>query len=201
MDKRWPNNNVIYFFHNSIPPQARATIQGAMRVWSFLTCITFTPWRGERNFLLFGATSNTGCFSTDVGFRSGVQGINLEMPKCNQLGIVLHQIGHALGLWHEETRPDRDDYVKIHMENIRRGAEVHLVKRTASEINEQGLEYDYGSIMHSSKDAFSKNGMDTIEVVDKDLYEKEGAPTLGQMTRLSYNDYTTVNKLYQCPHI
>ena len=38
--------------------------------------------------------------------------------NCDKFGIVVHELGHVVGFWHEHTRPDRDDWVTIYRENI-----------------------------------------------------------------------------------
>ena len=47
---------------------------------------------------------------------------------------------HALGFWHEHSRPDRDDYLRIHWENVMEGAERNLEK--AEMIDSLGSDYD-----------------------------------------------------------
>ena len=51
---------------------------------------------------------------------NGKQGISIGQD-CDNFGIIVHELGHALGFWHEHTRPDRDNYVKIDEQNIEKG--------------------------------------------------------------------------------
>ena len=61
--------------------------------------------------------SNFSCCSF-VGKRgNGPQAISIG-KNCDKFGIVVHELGHAVGFWHEHTRPDRDDWVTIIRENI-----------------------------------------------------------------------------------
>ncbi len=54
--------------------------------------------------------------------RSSAGGQTLSIGNdCGRKGIVEHEFLHALGLYHEQTRYDRDDYVTINYENIRKG--------------------------------------------------------------------------------
>ena len=51
---------------------------------------------------------------------NGRQGISIG-KNCDKFGIVVHEIGHTVGFWHEHTRPDRADFVNIFRENIKKG--------------------------------------------------------------------------------
>lgn len=58
-----------------------------------------------------------------VGRRGGgPQAISIG-KNCDKFGIVVHELGHVIGFWHEHTRPDRDDHVSIVRENIQPGRE------------------------------------------------------------------------------
>lgn len=48
----------------------------------------------------------------------GAQAISIG-KNCDKFGIVVHELGHVIGFWHEHTRPDRDNYIQILSENIK----------------------------------------------------------------------------------
>lgn len=100
---------------------------------------------------------------------------------CWYKGTVIHEVLHSLGFWHEQSRPDRDNYVRILSQNIppRKlldflqfddfekyffSSEVlyNFNKFSTSQINSRGSAYDVGSVMHYNGYAFSSNGRPTI---------------------------------------
>lgn len=54
---------------------------------------------------------------TPVGYHGRRSDVTLG-TGCLRKGTVMHEVLHALGFWHEQSRADRDNYVKIHFENI-----------------------------------------------------------------------------------
>lgn len=136
-------------------------IEDAMTVFHTKTCIRFIPRTNEKDYIYIQRT-NTGCWSS-VGRVGGKQEVNLQTPGCTtKVGTAVHELNHAVGFVHEQNRPDRDDYVTIQTQNIQRGTESNFAKALSSTIDNQGVRYDYGSVMHYSANAFSTNGKPTI---------------------------------------
>ena len=196
---RWPNGNIVYELDSGLHKDAVSIIHKAMKSWSSVTCLTFTPRNGEENYVKIQSTDSY-CYSDAVGYLgSGKQTINLEYPGCiSKIGIPEHELGHIIGLWHEQSRPDRDLYVKIKEMNIEPIMMHNFQKRFFWEVDTTGLMYDYGSVMHYDRKAFSINGEDTIKVVNELVYAEEGRPELGQRHGLSKKDIEVINRLYGC---
>ena len=104
---------------------------------------------------------------------------------------AVHEIGHVLGFWHEQSRPDRDRYVNIHRENILPGFESNFNRETA--VDSLGVTYDFNSIMHYSASAFARSGTNTISTIEDDI-------PFGRVPELSQLDIRQTNLLYatQC---
>lgn len=202
--RKWPRNTLVYEFHRKMQSKiVKQVIYEAIEEWENRTCIRFrhrsTQYRNY-GFVVFQAKKK-GCYISNVGYKGNRKPvfINLQMWDCVHKQIVLHMIGHALGYWHEQTRPDRDNYVEILYENIQKGKERYFRKRSRKDADTHGLMYDYGSIMHSRKDFFSKNGKDTIAIAEETEYSLQGSPILGEATTLSTGDAEGINLLYMCP--
>ena len=105
------------------------------------------------------------CWSFVGNRMRGRQEISLG-SGCLDVGTILHEIGHVIGLWHEQSRPDRDDYVRVVERNIADGYLNQFGKRPLNETTSRRFPYDYRSVMHYAKTDFSKNGKPTIQVGD-----------------------------------
>lgn len=109
------------------------------------------------------------------------------------IGRVLHEMMHALGFYHEHTRPDRDNYIKIVESNVRKGKLNNFQKKTFDTTSTE-FDYDYNSIMHYGQYFFSKNKKrmkTTIEPLTT------GA-RIGQRAMLSKVDCMKVNHAFGC---
>ena len=66
--------------------------------------------------------------SSVVGRSGGRQVIHLALG-CKRIGTVMHEMMHALGIIHEQSRPDRDEFLHVKYQNIKKGNLLNLLKR------------------------------------------------------------------------
>ncbi|XP_015242766.1 PREDICTED: bone morphogenetic protein 1-like isoform X2 [Cyprinodon variegatus] len=193
-ERLWPDGIIPYVISRNFSGSQRTIFRQAMRHWEKHTCVIFTERTTEESYILF-TYRPCGCCSY-VGRRGGgPQAISIG-KNCDKFGIVVHELGHVIGFWHEHTRPDRDEHVSIVRDNIQSGQEYNFMKMEPGEVNSLGEVYDFGSIMHYARNTFSRSVfLDTI----LPRYDVNGIrPPIGQRTRLSKGDIAQARKLYKC---
>ncbi|PFO19019.1 zinc metalloprotease [Bacillus thuringiensis] len=177
---RWPNGVIPFTIDSSLPNQQRVT--DAISHWENRTFIRFVRRTTETNYVTFRLSDSC---SSRIGMQGGEQFINLG-NDCST-GNVIHEIGHTVGLFHEQSREDRNNFVRINWANIETGKEGNFNQEIP--VSDDYGPYDYGSIMHYGTHFFSKNNLPTIEPLTPGV-------TIGQRNGLSDGDVATVNMMY-----
>ncbi|KAL3121605.1 hypothetical protein niasHT_008734 [Heterodera trifolii] len=190
----WGNVNIPYLFQVSqTDSNWQNNIRKGHRHIESLTCVRFVFHQNDhalkgKDYLQYFRGS--GCWS-QVGKTGGRQPISIGYG-CESLGIVAHETLHALGLWHEQSRLDRDSFVRINYDSILPGTESNFEKRTRDTSDNLGQPYDLGSAMHYGNRAFASDFRSfTILTVDR-MYQQ----TIGQRGGLSFKDTKMINTRY-----
>ncbi|XP_017143723.1 low choriolytic enzyme [Drosophila miranda] len=187
---RWPQGVVPYEIRGAFNARDRATIENAIAEYHRRTCIRFVQRSSQRDYISI-VSGNSGCWSS-VGRVGGKQEVNLQSPGClSRPGTAMHELMHALGFLHEQNRMERDGYVAIQYGNVQSSAMNNFEKAARTEAF--GVPYDYGSVMHYSKNAFSTNGRPTIVPM-----QSNGADQMGQRNGFSDLDIQKLNRMYDC---
>jgi hypothetical protein len=190
----WPEGVVPYTVDPGVSEAQRQRIQEAIAHLHTHTPIRMVERTSEPDYVRFISDGKAEYCWSRLGRVGGAQDLDVYCGKDGvpPMGTVLHEILHALGFWHEQSRADRDEYVDILWENI--------VEEHRSQFQKIGLNgrlqgaYDYDSIMHYHAKAFSKNGGYTI-------LPKNGVPPerLGQRQDLSPGDIAAIRTYYGTP--
>uniref|UniRef100_A0A3P8SCF0 Metalloendopeptidase n=1 Tax=Amphiprion percula TaxID=161767 RepID=A0A3P8SCF0_AMPPE len=154
------------------------------------SCIDFKPRQTEKCYL--SVRKNPGCYSYVSRIIKSGQVVSIG-EQCDHLGIVEHEFLHVLGLYHEQSRYDRDDYITIMWKNIKDGTVTSFKKSTPTSSTTFNAPYDYLSLMHYGKNFFSKNMENTI-VTKLPQYQDK----IGQRMEMSPTDIYKLNHLYNC---
>ncbi|XP_073529548.1 astacin-like metalloendopeptidase [Phyllobates terribilis] len=162
-------------------------INEALKEFEVMTCVQFVDRNSEPDYL--SIEPGSGCWSY-IGKISGKQTVSLASPSCMVYGVIQHEAMHNIGFFHEHTRQDRDDYVDILWQNIDRGNYGNF---DMAEGNTFNLPYDYTSVMHYHRFAFSlRDSLSTI-VPKPDAYVP-----IGQRSGMSSLDVMKINANYGC---
>lgn len=185
---RWPGGVVPYQIPADFPSPSR--IIEAVNHWNsrLAGVIRLVPRTTERNYVTFLTTG--GCAAM-VGM-TGIGAQPVYLSSSCATGNAIHELGHAIGLWHEQSREDRNRFVRVLWENVQLTSAFNFNQNIYNG-DDYGA-YDFNSIMHYSAYSFSWNGQPTLETIPA------GIP-IGQRDGLSAGDIATVRAMYGAPPV
>lgn len=182
-----------YANETQLAPYTKSIIQAALRHWEATTNVRFYNATGQPThddtynidypYIYFCNGEGNNSYVGRIGGKQV-----LHLAPYQTMGIAAHEIGHAIGLQHEQCRHDRDDYVTINIGNVEPKARSNFYKITQNYYN-MGA-FDFSSIMLYSSDAFAINP--SIPTMTK----KDGSTFVGQRNGLSDGDRHFPNYFY-----
>jgi len=190
----WPSGVVPIIFEDSYPNDYKPFVLNAMNelekeVNGDGHCIKVLPISKSESYLDHVRILNLDFCASFKGAQQK-RGQNMILGEgCLQLpGYAQHELMHALGFGHEQTRIDRDDYVTIIKENVVSERESNFRKYEGKTF---GLPYDYDSILHYPKNAFP------IDRSKPTIITKNGE-SIGNRQSPSEYDIERIRRLYSC---
>lgn len=192
-DARWPDATVPFVIDASIDAAMQTRIEDAIAHWEANTNLTFVERTAEADYVRF--RSGDGC-SSAVGRQEGEQLVHLRLDTPTRWGCgtgnVIHEIGHAIGLWHEQSREDRDQFIEIVWDDI-----IEEKKGNFEQHVDDGTDvgpYDFGSVMHYPARAFGIENASGVAAVT--IRTKPPGQAIGQRNGLSDLDRAAVRRMY-----
>jgi hypothetical protein len=206
---KWPNGIIPYDISAITDPADQKKITDAMQTLMYAVatpkegttqrsaCVYFRP-RTSTDTVYFKIQYGNGC-SAHVGYMTGQQSTMTlqknagpQQTGCFYTQIIQHELLHVTGFFHEQSRPDRDNFLEIRLQNVEPAMQHNFNKYAwGSTAYNQGTTYDYASIMHYGTTAFTMNGQPT-------MIPRQAGADIGNAKQLSPTDITEVRHLYGC---
>jgi len=194
--KLWPNGVIPYVIGSEFGKNSVSLIEQSMQMIETKSngCLKYRPKQSsDRNWLQIN--SQDGCWSfVGKNEEAGMQPVSLALNGCMYKGTIVHELLHAAGFWHEQSRPDRDQHLIVNLDNVEKPMRYNF----DIEYNSQtfGLPYDTESIMQYENTAFSMNRKPT-------MIARNGRPLIAAYDKtdaqiLTENDIKAIKVFYSC---
>ncbi|EHB91889.1 hypothetical protein HMPREF9450_01938 [Alistipes indistinctus YIT 12060] len=205
-DYRWPDGIVYFCWPNFVNPQGGIVstntftqtdkIYAAMNYYHKLTgvqfrlCTKVSLGRVGQGILeqnRIELIDGEGSYSA-LGCQGGVQTLCLD-PSWATVGTAIHELGHAIGLLHEQCRWDRDNYIDIIYNNIQGNKQHNFDK--SSKKHQVSSNFDFNSVMlYGSYNSFA------VDESKPTMKKKNGSTWNAQRSYLSESDLAAIRQMY-----
>ncbi len=199
----WPKKSgvatVYYVIDADSDPNATPNINSAISIFNadFSNIIQWVPWTSSVGPNYVNINLSADNFSGQCEANEGYEAIPAQpmtgSTSC-AVGTILHEMGHIIGLWHEQSRPDRNTFVTVNYGNVIKGSWGNF-EQFGDDI-QLLTPYDYASIMQYPPYSFSRNGGPVIETIPAGIpLSGEGVP---YTTSADYSaaDKEAIERLY-----
>lgn len=182
--KRWTNGTVYYKISY---PSRETEIRRAMDHIAIRTKIRFVARTTQGDYIEFVESPDVSVSSSEQIGREGGRNYLRISPLASK-GVIVHEILHALGVFHEHARSDRESYISVNYQNMDNNPQTHYQFNVRPGSSPNGL-FDFQSVMMYGSYYFSNNGMPTITKLSGDTIS-------AQRAGMSAGDVSGINSLY-----
>lgn len=186
---KWPGGRLPIAFDANVSEQNKRRFFEACAEWTRVAAIRCFARTAEPNFIMVESSATEN--SSAVGMQGGQQ--RIRITSWHAKFVIAHELAHALGSTHEQSRIDRDNFVSINTAAIRPGFASNFNKfRTVVH-----TDYDFESIMHYPATAFSVR--ENVETIIPKVGFEQFAGVMGNRRKLSEGDAKAMRTQYGPP--
>ena len=188
----WTNGIVYYEWDANIATETKRHALAAMEEWHARCGLIFIDVTGDSSYPNRIHIYNGDGNHSQIGMRGGRQELSLAKGGSNTSSAI-HEIGHALGLMHEQCRADRDEYIVVYYDNIKPDKRHNFDKVDGSAYKASAA-FDYSSVMIYNSYITDPNFVyDPTKPV---MLTKEGVAFEGSYAPTDF-DVQAINEMYR----